>query len=93
MDGTTHNRELLGTELSMDECKELCLQDSDCKAIEHWMLKSECYKCIDPSKRYPRSIPTTYPTVIEKGQSGYEGNLIYSIYQDNVVTIPFNIAK
>jgi len=73
MDGTTNNRELLGTELSMDECKELCLQDSDCKAIEHWMLKSECYKCIDPSKRYPRSSPTTYPTVIEKGQSGYEG--------------------
>ena len=82
MDGTTNNRELLGTKIPLATCKELCLEDSSCNGIEFWYRSFDCYKCIDPSRHYPHEFKSwrePNPIVVEKGSSGYEGNVIQCI--------------
>merc|ERR1712018_1048295 len=76
LDGTTFNREFLGSANGIEKCKELCLEDSGCSGVEYWHKLSECYKCIDPSRVYPyefESWSKPMPIVVEKGSSGYEG--------------------
>ena len=93
LDGTTFNRELLGSANGIEQCKELCLEDSGCSGIEYWHKLSECYKCIDPSRVYPyefESWSKPMPIVVEKGSSGYEGNLTYLRYPDNTLSCIIN---
>ena len=65
------NRKLLGVH-SLEDCKQKCIDSSDCKAIEFWAGVSFCYKCIDETNTIPfnkvndRGYP---PSVHHKGKS------------------------
>ena len=75
-----NNRERYGAGgYSIRDCKDKCVEEPDCNAVEYWAGDNSCYKCIDPSQHHPYIYTSTpgYPPSVH--QLGIDKKLVLTV--------------
>ena len=66
--------------VSLEQCKQKCIDAYDCKAVEYRAGDSICFKCIDPSPYHSYEDKSDKATALGKQSSVHQQGISYFCY-------------